>query len=68
MKIEEIDMNLKEKYQKKVDAIKELLEKKEYGEEMRKDLENMKDIYEYRLESIENATKEQKAKEARDKQ
>ena len=61
-------MNLKEKYQKKVDAIKELLEKKEYGEEMRKDLENMKDIYEYRLESIENATKEQKAKEARDKQ
>tara|TARA_Y100001951_G_C11083115_1_gene152454 strand:+ start:132 stop:359 length:228 start_codon:yes stop_codon:yes gene_type:complete len=67
MKIEEIDMNLKEEYQAKVTSIERMLTKLDYDQEMRDKLENLKSIYENRIESIENVAKNKKEKEARDK-
>ena len=60
-------MTLKEEYQAKVTSIERMLTKLDYDQEMRDNLENLKSVYENRIEAIENVAKNKKEKEARDK-
>jgi len=61
-------MTLREEYQAKVDLANRLLKKKKYTTresiKTREEIENLKEIYEYRIEAID---RRQKAREKEDK-
>jgi len=63
-------MTLREEYQAKVARATKLLKSKKYTTrecvKSRQDLEHLKEVYEYRIESIDNLAKEKEEKLKRD--
>jgi len=63
-------MTLKEEYQAKVDRATKLLKSKKYttreSTKTRQDIEHLKEVYEYRIKSIDNLAKEKEKKLKRD--
>ena len=63
---DERKMTLREEYQAKVDRATKLLKSKKYttreSTKTRQDIEHLKEVYEYRIESIDNLAKEKEEK------